>query len=1061
MATLYPTVCANPLFPDIEREVLEYWHKDKTFLKSIKGSREFVFYDGPPFANGLPHYGHFLSGFIKDIVARYQTMQDHEVNRRFGWDCHGLPAEMEVEKELSVSGKKQIEELGVGYFNNCCRKSVLKYEAEWEKFVTRQARWVDFKHGYKTMDLSYMESVLWAFKTLYDKGLIYKAMRVMPYSWKCETPVSDFETRMDNAYREKQSKSVTVAVKFKDSSLLGKVYAGLYILIWTTTPWTLPSNLAIAIGEDIEYGCFLQKNGSCYIIASALAARYSSEIGGDLIATFKGADIMGLEYEPLFPYFKGHKTRSKNNNAFRILAADFVTTDEGTGAVHIAPGFGEEDHELCNRNSIELVCPVDESGCFIQPVSDFLGVQVFEANDPIIKYLKSYGMWIRTEQYTHNYPHCWRTDTPLIYRAISSWYVKVTDLKVRMLKNNEQINWVPGHIKKGLFGKWLENARDWSISRNRFWGTPIPVWESDDPRYPCTEVYGSIAELEKAFKVTIDDLHRPAIDALTKPNPNDPTGCSLLRRVPEVLDCWFESGSMPYAQVHFPFENQNWFSEHFPADFITEYIAQTRGWFYTLMVLSTALFDKPPFLNCICHGVILGEGGQKLSKRLKNYPDPAHVFEKIGADAMRWFMVSSQVMKSNDLSVDKEAKCIESALQSAIKPLWHAYHFFTLYANADSIQARFDLTSDVLLDRYIITKCKLSALLIERSMGVYDTVVTAKVITEFLEILNNWYIRRSRDRFWRSEQDANKIWAYNTLYSVLHIVCRAAAPLLPLITEAIYRGINKPLSNESVHLQTFPHYIEEDIDHNLIACMDRVRAACNATLHIRNEQNIRIRQPLSKVLFVGIGEEGMYTEELRRLILDEVNVKEWHSVGKSCIEQYAIYKLQLNLPILGKRIPWKVKQILNEVKLGKWSAEEGAVVVAGERLQDGEYVLLLEPKEEYKGRVCALNTQDGLVVLDLEISGILKMEGIARDVVRVVQQSRKEAGYYISDSINLSIYSESSEIREAITAWSEYIKEQTWTDNIRIFTTTLGAEDTYKYIRDVKLDCGDITIALV
>jgi isoleucyl-tRNA synthetase len=635
----YPSVLANPDFPSIEQSVIAKWQQNDTFHNSINGEQEYVFYDGPPFANGLPHYGHLLTGYIKDAFPRYQTMLGNKVNRRFGWDCHGLPAEMEAEKSLGVSGRTAIEAYGIDKFNAYCKQSVLRYTNEWREYVNRQARWVDFENDYKTMDISFMESVIWAFKSLYDKGLLYESMRVLPYSWACQTPVSDFETRMDNSYREKASKAVTLAFTLTAESLnnlnqkLGTNYSKITIRAWTTTPWTLPSNLALAVGGDLEYCLCTQAENEAYIIAAAFKPE---DITG--LPTFLGSELVSLSYEPVFPYFLGHK------NAFKIIAGDFVTTEDGTGVVHIAPGFGEDDHRICLQHDIELVCPVDEGGKFTYPVTDYIGMQVFETNDDIIKYLKQTGAWINTSQYLHNYPHCWRTDTPLIYKAVPSWYLKVTAIKDKMLANNQKINWIPGHVKNGLFGKWLEGARDWSISRNRFWGCPIPVWQSDDPQYPNIEVYGSLSEIESAFGAKVEDLHRPFIDSLVRPNPKDPTGKSMMRRVPDVLDCWFESGSMPFAQVHYPFENKEWFENHFPADFIVEYVGQTRGWFYTMVVLATAIFDQPPFLNCICHGVILGDGGKKLSKRLKNYVDPNDVFAEIGSDALRWCMLSSPVM---------------------------------------------------------------------------------------------------------------------------------------------------------------------------------------------------------------------------------------------------------------------------------------------------------------------------------------------------------------------------------------------------------------------------------
>ena len=649
----YPEIDPSINFPRVEESILKKWDKEKTFEKSISnrdGSNEFVFYDGPPFANGLPHYGHILTGFVKDIIPRFQTMKGSKVDRVFGWDCHGLPAEMESEKELGITGRKQIQEFGVEKFNNHCQESVMKYTKEWEVTVGRQARWVDFENDYKTMDLDYMESVMWAFKQLWNKGLVYEKDRVMPYSWKAETPLSNFETRLDDSYRERKDPAVTVKFEIDATDVDFGNDNKSYLLAWTTTPWTLPSNLACAVGKDIDYS-IINLNNENLIIASSVLENFKDVLeDSKKIKVIKGENIIGTKYFPLFDYFIGTK------NAFRVLEADFVNTEEGTGIVHMAPGFGEDDQLVCEENGIPIVCPVDDQGRFTKEVKDYENLLVFEANEKIISDLKNKNIIIKKQNYLHNYPHCWRTDEPLIYKSVNSWYVEVSSFKDRMVELNQDISWTPDHIKDGTFGKWLAGARDWSISRNRFWGTPIPVWKSNDPKYPRIDVYGSLDELEKDFGVRPENLHRPHIDKLIRPNPDDPTGKSQMVRVTEVFDCWFESGSMPFAQVHYPFENKNWFESHFPADFIVEYIGQTRGWFYTMMVLSTAIFDKPPFKNCICHGIVLDSNGVKLSKKLRNYPEPEMIWDKYGADSLRWFLSSSPVLKGQNLQMDMEGK---------------------------------------------------------------------------------------------------------------------------------------------------------------------------------------------------------------------------------------------------------------------------------------------------------------------------------------------------------------------------------------------------------------------
>ncbi|WP_353280301.1 isoleucine--tRNA ligase [Wolbachia endosymbiont (group B) of Silvanus unidentatus] len=1017
----YPDTSSSPDFSLLEKEIIKFWQENKIFEQSVeKRSKDhcFVFYDGPPFANGLPHYGHLLTGFIKDAFARYQTMLQKRVERRFGWDCHGLPAEMGAEKELRISGRTEIEKFGIEKFNNHCRTSVMKFSSEWEKYVNRQARWVDFHNDYKTMDKSFMESVMWAFKQLYDKGLVYESIRVVPYSWACETPLSNFETRLDNAYREKISKAVTVAFELLENPKQFKQKCRL--LAWTTTPWTLPSNLALAVGEDIEY-CMVLVNGEVCIFAESYLEKFVSHCEQSNIqyencnTKLKASDLAGLPYKPLFDYFKDTK------NAFRVFIADYVTGEDGTGVVHTAPGFGEEDFYLCQSHDIRAVCPIDNGGKFTAEVSDLTGVHVFDANDTVIKKLKRQGSWFKTEQYIHNYPHCWRTDTPLIYRTMPSWYVAVTKFKSRMVELNKRVNWIPNHIRDGQFGKWLEGARDWSISRNRFWGTPIPVWKSDDAKYPRVDVYGSIAELERDFNVKIDDLHRPFIDTLTRPNPDDPTGKSVMRRVPDVFDCWFESGSMPFAQVHYPFENKEWFEKNFPADFITEYIAQTRGWFYTLFVLSTALFDSEPFKNCICHGVVLDVKGQKLSKRLNNYADPMEVFDKCGSDALRFLMLSGSIVCGGNLLLDKEGKSIRDILKDVIKPIWNSYHFFTMYANADGIRAEVCKDYQSTIDRYMISKCFEAVESIQASMNNYNSQEACKTLMNFFEVLNNWYIRRSRERFWKNDLDQDKTDAYNVLYTVFYYILRAAAPLLPLITETIWQGLE--YKETSVHLADFPQ--SDRYDSELIAKMDLVREICNSALSIRNTFNMRIRQPLGSMTIYHRSSCDFLKNEYQEIIRDEVNVKELEIV--SDLKEVASLELKLNFPLLGKKVADKIKKLVQYVKEEKWRQIENEQIFLGDEtesytIEKGEYELLLKANSEYSS---VFDNNKGIVVLSTELNDELILEGLARDVVRLIQETRKQADFHISDRIRVIIKAEDEKIKEAITTWNKYIKEQT------------------------------------
>ena len=1013
----YPDVEAEPSFPAIEERVLAGWRADRTFEKSVerrpagaKGANEYVFYDGPPFANGLPHYGHLLTGYVKDIIPRYQTLRGRRVERRFGWDCHGLPAEMEAEKELGVSGHKAISAYGIGRFNDYCRTSVLRYTEAWQETVTRQARWVDFKRDYKTMNLSYMESVLWAFKQLWDKGLLYEGYRVMPYSWAAQTPVSNFETRLDNSYRERQDPAITVRFQLED---------GPELWVWTTTPWTLPSNLALAVGPAIEYALF-EDNGRRIALGAASVEKYAAELeGARRVGSVLGAELVGKKYAPLYPFFVN------TPNAFVVLGADFVDTAEGTGVVHMAPGFGEDDMAACQAAGIPVVVPVDEAGLFTAEVPPWKGQLVFEANPSIIRELKERGLVVRHETIVHNYPHCWRTDQPLIYRAMSSWYVKVTAFRDRLVACNQQINWIPEHIRDGLFGKWLEGARDWSISRNRFWGSPLPVWVSDDPRFPRIDVYGSLDELERDFGVRPSDLHRPAIDELVRPNPDDPSGQATMRRIPDVLDCWFESGSMPYAQVHYPFENREWFEDHFPADFIVEYVAQTRGWFYTMHVLAVALFDRPPFQNCICHGVVLDENAQKLSKRLRNYPSPEEVFATYGADALRWFLCSSPILRGADLQIDREGQRIREIVRLVLRPIWNAYYFFCLYANADGVRARERGDAAGVLDRYVLAKTGDLVRGVQRALDAYDIPAACSEFASFIDALNNWYIRRSRDRFWAEDGSADKRDAYDTLYTALVTAMRVASPLLPLISEEVYRGLTR---EESVHLTDWPDAASLPEDPELVAAMDRARDVCSAALALRRAHDVRVRQPLRELVVAGAGVEAL--RPFTALVADEVNVK---SVALSPeIERFATFRLQVNARVVGKRLGKKTQEVIAAAKAGRWKAlDPERVEVAGELLTGDDFSLLLEPRA---GVVCQpLPSNDAIVILDLAIDEELAREGVARDVVRAVQQARREAGLHVSDRIRLALELP-ADWSAAAERFRAYIAEQTLATEL-----TLGA----------------------
>ncbi|WP_086669289.1 isoleucine--tRNA ligase [Lentzea kentuckyensis] len=1000
-------VPAQPSFPNLEQDVLGYWKDDETFQASIDrnpvgddGANEFVFYDGPPFANGLPHYGHLLTGYVKDVVPRYQTMRGKHVERRFGWDTHGMPAEYEAEKQLGITQKHEIDELGIEKFNEACRTSVLQYTDQWREYVTRQARWVDFDNDYKTLDLDYMESVMWAFKALWDKGLIYEGFRVLWYCWRCQTPLSNTETKMDDAYRDRQDPAVTVALRLE---------SGEKALVWTTTPWTLPSNLAAAVHPDVDYVTVVGADGDKYLLAEARVAAYARELGEEpeVVARYKGSDLVGKKYLPPFDFFVGRE------NAHQVLTADYVTTDDGTGIVHIAPAFGEDDKVVTDAAGIEVVVPVGPDGKFTAEVTPYAGVHVFEANKLIIRDLKEAGLLLRHETYDHPYPHCWRCANPLIQRALSAWFVAVTQFKDRMVELNQQINWVPGHIKDGQFGKWLENARDWNISRNRYWGSPLPVWTSDNPEFPRTDVYGSLDELERDFGVRPDNLHRPFIDELTRPNPDDPSGKSTMRRIPDVLDCWFESGSMSFAQVHYPFENAEWFENHYPGDFIVEYNGQTRGWFYTLHVLATALFDRPAFRDCVAHGIVLGDDGQKMSKSLKNYPDVNEVFDRDGSDAMRWFLMASPILRGGDLVVTERG--IRDAVRQAVLPLWNSWYFLALYSNASGREGTWRTDSAHVLDRYALAKTHDLVRDVQTAMDVYDISGACQLVREYLEVLTNWYVRRSRQRFWDGEQDA-----IDTLHTVLEVVTRVTAPLLPYTTEVVWRGLT---GGRSVHLTDFPSVSDLPADDALVAAMDEVRDVCSTALSLRKANKLRVRLPLAR-LTVASPVAGSL-EDFAEIVRDEVNVKE---VSLSTdVDAYGQFQLVVNARAAGPRLGPNVQKVIKAVKSGDWSEVDGRVVAAGVELFEGEYEQRLVATDP--AATAALPGGAGVVVLDTVVTPVLEAEGVARDLVRVVQQARKDAQLDVSDRITLTLELPDA-VRSAVEPHLEFVRSETLTSSV-------------------------------
>ncbi|GAA1322349.1 isoleucine--tRNA ligase [Brachybacterium rhamnosum] len=1031
----------SPNLPALENAIQEFWRTDDTFRASIarrEGAEEFVFYDGPPFANGLPHYGHLLTGFVKDVIPRFRTMDGLKVDRRFGWDTHGLPAELEAMRELGMTEKAEIEEMGVQAFNNAARSSVLKYTKEWEDYVTRQARWVDFENDYKTLDVSFMESVLWAFKTLHDKGRAYEGYYVLPYCWNDQTPLSSHELRMDDdVYQDRQDQTVTVTFPFTGQKAEELGLAGVKALAWTTTPWTLPTNFSLAVGPELDYavlpaGPLGAADGTAagegrFLLAAALVGAHAKELGyadaEEAVAaieprTYRGAELEHMAYEPLWTVYSEDREQWGTQNAWIVTVADYVSTDDGTGVVHQATAYGEVDQQVNAEYGIPVIVSVDDGAQFLDyfrgtALDEIAGLQVFEANRPIIRILQRQGRLLREQSYVHSYPHCWRCRKPLIYKAVSSWYVKVADQRERMLELNEQIDWVPGNVKHGQFGKWLEGARDWAISRNRYFGSPIPVWKSDDPNHPRVEVYGSLAELEEAFGTLPRDehgevnLHRPYIDELTRPNPDDPTGRSTMRRIPEVFDVWFDSGSMPFAQVHYPFENTEWFESHNPADFIVEYIGQTRGWFYMMHVLSTALFDRPAFTSVICHGIVLGEDGQKMSKSLRNYPDVREMFETYGADAMRWFLMSSPILRGGNLVVDEPK--IREATRQVVLPLWNVWYFLALYANAAGEkdaegrptgytgQERYE--SDDVMDRYLLSRTGDLVRGVRTSLRELAIADAAEQIQDHLDMLTNWYVRRSRDRFWEGDEQA-----IDVLSTCLETLLRVAAPLLPMVTEEIWKQLT---GGRSVHLTDWPDDALFPRDEALVVQMDDVRAIASAGNAVRKKEGLRARLPLAELTVVH--QDPASLEAFTEILADELNVKSVRLLdasGDEAREMGVEQRLSVNARAAGPRLGKQVQVVIKGAKSGDWSqAEDGTVTSGGIDLVEGEYTLDLVAGSgsATQGRAIGVLRGGDFLVLDTEVTPELEAEGIARDVVRAIQQARREAGLDVSDRIALTV----------------------------------------------------------
>ncbi len=1009
----YQKVDAKANFPQLEEKILAFWKKNDIFQRSIDqraGKESYIFYDGPPFATGLPHFGHFVPGTLKDIFPRYHAMKGKRVPRRFGWDCHGLPVENEVQKSLGLQGNKSILAYGIDKFNEACRGIVLRYTTEWQTIIERMGRWVDFENDYKTMDKDYMESTWWVFKTLYEKGLIYEGHRILPYSPKLASPLSNFEVNL-GGYRDVHDPAITVRFQSKE-------HENRYFLAWTTTPWTLPSNLALAVGPDISY-VVIAVDENEYVLSEDVLAKYFPDASAyKVVHTMTGKDLVGSTYVPLFPYFQD----IKEQGAFAIYAGSYVTTGDGTGIVHTAPGFGEDDFDLLKDTQVPVVCPIDVDCCFTTEVSDFAGLFVKDADKPIIAYLEKKGVVLKKESYLHSYPFCYRSDTPLIFRAVSSYFVHVEEIKELLLATNSTVQWVPEHIRDGRFGKWLEGARDWSISRNRFWGNPIPVWKADDGSH--IEVIGSAAELEERSGKPIADLHKHITDEHTWLAPN---GKATMRRVPDVLDCWFESGSMPYAQVHYPFEQEQDFTDRFPADFICEGLDQTRGWFYTLMVLAGALYEKPAFKNVIVNGLILNKDSKKMSKSLRNYTDPVNIINTYGADALRFYLMHSPVVQGEDLKYTDDG--VVQVLKTVIIPLWNTYSFFVTYANLDKVNPTGNVSNiENPLDVWILSETEKLVQVMTNALDAYSVREALDPVTEYIDMLSNWYVRRSRRRFWRSENDHDKLLAYETLYACLKTLCTLLAPVIPFITEAIYQNLRQESDPVSLHLCDYPQFKTTLRDTQIEYCMQLVRKCVRLGHALRKSQTINTRQVLSTMYIVTPNDaEKNILHEFADVIRDELNVKTVQFRDNE--EDLVVYSAHPNYRKIGKKLGKRMKDAA--LMIAQLTSNEVRTLMDGEKLylSKGQFHIELvsddiEIRRHEKEGLSVINEGAMTVGLDTTITEELRMEGQVRDVIRQVQLARKDAELAVSDRMVVSIQLP-EEQKQALQRFSELFKQET------------------------------------
>ena len=997
-------------FVETEHEVLKFWREGQIFKKSLDQTRSkkpYIFYDGPPFATGLPHHGHLVGTTLKDIIPRYFTMKGRFVERRFGWDCHGLPVEHEIDKKLGMSAQDAVKKLGVKGYNDECRSIVDRYVDEWEKTITRIGRWVDFKNDYKTMDVTFMESVWWVFSQLWEKGLVYQGTRVVPFSTALGTVLSNFEAGQN--YQDVQDPAVTVKFKMVDEDA--------YLLAWTTTPWTLPSNLCLCAGADIDY-VMVEEAGEKLILAKDRVESYAKKREMKVIKTFKGSELKGKKYEPLFPFFKNEA----DNGCFVVLNDDYVSTDAGTGIVHTAPGFGEDDNRIMKEAGLlSVVCPVDDAGKFTKEIAPYAGIHVKEADKQIMKDLKESGKMFEQGVLVHSYPFCYRSDTPLIYKAIPSWYVSVEKIKDRLLASNQQINWVPDHLQNGRFGKWLEGARDWSISRNRVWGTPLPVWQNDESgEFICI---GSIADLKKYSGIEVDDLHRESVDQIEFKVDGKP---GTFKRITEVLDCWFESGSMPYAQLHYPFENKEMFKEGFPAEFIAEGLDQTRGWFYTLTILSTALFDKPAFKNVIVNGIVMAEDGKKMSKRLKNYTPPDELMENYGADALRLYLINSGLVKAEEQRFSDGG--VKDMVRRALLPWLNSFKFLHTYAGVDQWNAdKHFIISDNITDQWLLSNLQTLKKNIASEMEAYRLYNVVPALFTFIEDMTNWYIRLNRTRFWGEGLSDDKKKAFSTLYTAVRELSIAMAPFAPFLSEHIYQQLavfgakDQP---ESVHLCEYPVADEKLMKPALEDAVGRMQQLILLGRQKRVQENIKVKTPLRKLSV--IHKDPALLKEISKLeeyIKGELNVKE---IGYDTDEsKYITLYAKPNLPVLGKRLGkemgryMKAIQGLSGADLEKLEAT-GSITLQGQDFSVDDFLIFREAKPG----TSALSNRLISIDLDCNLDDSLIREGLAREVVNRIQKTRKDIGLKVDDRIKVEFECD-SELSAAILEHSEYICRET------------------------------------